>query len=172
MTRTNGEAAPSINPTTLDTTQRTTVTPTGPDLGRTLKIRSMVTVAGEFLPFMWPMRNFIHHNPLNGFEHLPFEEAVELATRLFHARGYLRRTDYQALMREGRIDPDIIEDLVSEFLKDWVPRHDASEDDGEGLDLGRILVTLMTRMDQPSVGNAYPSTEAILARLRPSADQP
>ncbi len=38
----------------------------------------MVTVAGEFLPFMWPMRNFIYHNPLHGLEHLPFEAAVAL----------------------------------------------------------------------------------------------
>jgi hypothetical protein len=52
------------------------------------------------------------------------------------------------------------------------PDHHDPADDGEQLDLRRILVTLMTRMDQPSVGNAYPSTDAILARLRPSADQP
>jgi hypothetical protein len=148
------------------------VGPSGTDLGRTLKIRSMVTLAGEFLPFMWPMRNFIHHNPLNGFEHLPFEEAVEQATRLFHARGYLRRTDYQALMHEGHIAADIIEALVSEFLQDWRSRDGGPEDDDAGLDLGRILVTLMTRMDQPSVGNAFPSTDAILARLRPLADPP
>jgi hypothetical protein len=140
--------------------------------GHALKIRSMVTVAGEFLPFMWPMRNFIHHNPLNGLEHLPFEEAVEHATRLFHARGYLPRTDYQALMHEGKIDLDVIEDLVSEFLLDWAPAVDPTEDDSAVLDLRRILVTLMTRMDQPSVGNAYPSTDAILAELRPSADVP
>ncbi|WP_373510853.1 putative inorganic carbon transporter subunit DabA [Thiocapsa sp.] len=167
--RTNGDAdTTAVHPSIPEATGHATGTP----LGRALKIRSMVTVAGEFLPFMWPMRNFIHHNPLNGFEHLPFEEAVAQATRLFHARGYLRRTDYQALMHEGRIDPDVIEDLVSEFLRDWAPDHDACEDDGNQLDLKRILTTLMTRMDQPSVGNAYPSTDAILARFRPSADQP
>ena len=30
----------------------------------------------------------------------------------------------------------------------------------------------MTRMDQPSVGNAFPSTDAILAQLRPLAEAP
>lgn len=170
MRRTNGDTEASINRSTPLTNG--TGHTSGPALGHALKIRSMVTVAGEFLPFMWPMRNFICNNPLNGFEHLPFEEAVEQATRLFHARGYLRRTDYQALMREGRIDPDVIQDLVSEFLRDWAPDQDAGADDGEQLDLRRILATLMTRMDQPSVGNANPSTDAILARLRPSADQP
>jgi hypothetical protein len=167
--RKNGDAdTTAIQPSTPETTGDATGTP----LGRALKIRSMVTVAGEFLPFMWPMRNFIYNNPLNGFEHLPFEEAVEQAARLYHARGYLRRNDYQALMHEGRIDPDVIEELVSEFLVRWTPDHHESADDGEQLDLKRILATLMTRMDQPSVGNAYPSTDAILARLRPTADQP
>ena len=90
--------------------------PSATSLGRALKIRSMVTVAGEFLPFVWPMRNFIHHNPLHGLEHLPFEAAVERASALFHARGYLRRTEYQALLREGHIDPAVIEELVAEFL--------------------------------------------------------
>jgi len=33
-------------------------------LGRRLKIRATVHVAGEPIPFFWPMRTFIHHNPL------------------------------------------------------------------------------------------------------------
>ncbi len=144
-------------------------------LGRALKIRSMVTMAGEFLPFVWPMRNFIHHNPLHGLEHLPFEGAVEQASALFHARGYLRRTEYQVLLREGCIDPAVIEELVAEFLLAQDPDPPAPEhqdEDGATLDLHRILVTLMTRMDQPSVGNAFPSTDAILAQLRALAEAP
>lgn len=172
MRPTNGDTEASINRSSMLATGDTAGRGAGPALGHALKIRSMVTVAGEFLPFMWPIRNFVYNNPLNGLEHLPFEEAVEQATRLFHARGYLRRTDYQALMDEGRIDRDIIEDLVCEFLQDWAPNDDPGEEDGEQLDLRRILTTLMTRMDQPSIGNAYPSTDAILARLRPSADHP
>ena len=45
------------------------------ELGRRLKIRSSIHVAAEPLPLFWPMRTFIHHNPLHGLEHLPFEEA-------------------------------------------------------------------------------------------------
>jgi len=45
-------------------------------LGRRLKIRAMVQVAGEPIPYFWPMRTFIHHNPLHGLEHLPFAQAV------------------------------------------------------------------------------------------------
>ena len=46
------------------------------DLGQKLQIRAMIYVAGEPIPFFWPMRSFIHHNPLHGLEHLPFEDAV------------------------------------------------------------------------------------------------
>lgn len=144
-------------------------------LGRALKIRSMVTVAGEFLPFVWPMRNFIHHNPLHGLEHQPFEAAIEQASALFHARGYLRRTEYQALLAEGRIDPAVLDELVAEFLLTQGAAQPAPEQPAEtdgSLDLHRILITLLTRMDQPSAGNAYPSTDAILARLRPLAEAP
>ena len=35
-------------------------------LGDRLKVRSMVYVASEPIPRFWPMRTFIHHNPLFG----------------------------------------------------------------------------------------------------------
>lgn len=149
-------------------------TPDATRLGRALAIRSMVGIAGEFLPFVWPIRNFIHHNPLYGLEHLPFEEAVEQASQRFHARGYLHRSDYQALMHAGRIDPEVIEELIARFLHERAPDRAASVEtvqaDSTELDLQHILVTLMIRMDQPSVGNAFPSTDAILAQLRPPAE--
>lgn len=137
-------------------------------LGQALKIRSMVNVAGEFLPFMWPMRNFINHNPLYGLEHLPFAEAVEQARALFHARGYLCRTDYQQLLAQDFIDDDVLAGLVQEFLVEWRGERPMAADDGDLIDLEQVLLTLMTRMDQPSVGHAYPSTDAILALLRPA----
>ena len=149
--------------------------PGDPGLGRALKIRSMVRVAGELLPFVWPMRNFIHHNPLHGLEHLPFEQAVARAAELVHAQGYLRRTDYQDLLHQGEIDHDIIAELIQGFLDGRSaaqPGQDrrSSEQGETPLDLGGVLLALMTRMDQPSVGNAFPSTDAILAQLRRLAE--
>ncbi len=76
------------------------------DLGRTLKIRSLVYVAGERIPYFWPMRAFIHHNPLHGFEHLDFAQAVEEGAALFHAKGYLSRAQYRRYVEEGKIDAD------------------------------------------------------------------
>jgi uncharacterized protein YbcC (UPF0753/DUF2309 family) len=135
-------------------------------LGRDLKIRSMVTVAGEPIPFLWPIRSFIHHNPLHGLEHLPFEAAVTQGMELFHARGYLGRTDYQGLMREGKIDIEIIESLIADFLGDWYREQAATVDEEELLHLKGVLLTLVTRRDEPTAGQEYPPTEAIVAQLR------
>ena len=73
-------------------------------LGKKLKIRSMIYVAGEPIPYFWPMRSFIHHNPLHALEHLPFDDAVKEGQRLFHGRGYLPRSTYQEYLAQGKVD--------------------------------------------------------------------
>ena len=60
-------------------------------LGIRLKIRSMIHVAAEPLPLFWPMRTFIHHNPLHGLEHLTFHAAATRGAELFRARAFLWR---------------------------------------------------------------------------------
>jgi hypothetical protein len=139
--------------------------PRGPSLGKRLKIRSMVTVAGEVLPFFWPMRNFIHHNPLHGMEDRPFEQAVAYAARLFHARGYLRRVEYRRLMARGSITPEVLEGVVNEFVEDWLSEHDAADDDLRRL-LRVCLMTIFTHMDQPAPGVDVPCTEEVLAAIK------
>ncbi|MGB5734983.1 MAG: putative inorganic carbon transporter subunit DabA [Thiohalocapsa sp.] len=141
---------------------------TGPSLGKRLKIRSMVHMAGEVLPFFWPMRNFIHHNPLHGLEHLPFEQAVSEATHLFHARGYLKRVEYQQLMARGSIEPDVVEELVAEFVARWLAEHDRTGDADLADLLQRCLVAMLTRMSQPAPGDDVPGANEVLAGLRRS----
>ena len=79
------------------------------NLGRRLRVRSTAYVAGEPVPFFWPMRTFIHHNPLYGLEHLPFEEAVQRGAELFHARMFLPRSNYQHWQREGKVSAAALE---------------------------------------------------------------
>ncbi|HEY9146243.1 MAG TPA: putative inorganic carbon transporter subunit DabA, partial [Thiobacillus sp.] len=110
-------------------------------LGRRLKIRAMVHVAGEPIPFFWPMRTFIHHNPLYGLEHLPFEQAVGEGERLFHARGFLPRPLQQRYLASGQVDLAVLENQVERFL--------AMQPHVANLDLRRLLMTLLTDIEEP-----------------------
>lgn len=110
-------------------------------LGRRLGIRAMVHVAGEPIPFFWPMRTFIHHNPLYGLEHLPFEQAAAAGERLFHARSYLPRATQQNWLAEGRVDLAALSNRVAHFL--------AAQPAVAGLDLHRLLLSSLIRIDTP-----------------------
>ena len=128
-------------------------------LGEKLKIRAMVYVAAEPIPFFWPMRSFIHHNPLHGLEGLPFETAVEHGRRLFHARGYLPRSEYQRYLQQGSVDSAALESGVRDFaVQQACP---------SGIDLDRWLLTLMTGTDLAfSALNQTSSTAHVRAALR------
>ncbi len=110
-------------------------------LGDRLKIRSMVYVASEAIPRFWPMRTFIHHNPLFGMEHLPFAQAVEEGTRLFHGRGYLTRQAYQRYRSAGKIDDVALERYVRAFLDQEDPKL-------PGIDLRDWIMTLLLTSDR------------------------
>ena len=127
-------------------------------LGGRLKIRAMVHVAGEAIPYFWPMRTFIHHNPLYGLEHLSFKEAVEEGSRLFHGKGYLPRAAYQRYLEEGKVDLRLLAAQITKFL-DGRPQV-------AGLDSQRLLLTLATSIREPVAPNAaLASTQDIHAML-------
>lgn len=112
-------------------------------LGRKLQIRAMVHVAGEPIPYFWPMRTFIHHNPLYGLEHLPFEQAVHEGKRLFHAGGYLSRSLYQQYLGSGKIELARLSEEVGRFVSTCPAIAD--------IDLHRLLMTLLTEVGEPVV---------------------
>ncbi len=86
-------------------------------LGKKLSIRSMVYVAGQPIPFFWPMRNFIHHNPLHGLEKMPFSKAVKKAEKLFHTRTFLSREEYQQYLKEGNINRESLRESVKQIAQ-------------------------------------------------------
>lgn len=114
-------------------------------LGEKLKIRSMIYVAAEPVPFFWPMRSFIHHNPLHGLEHLPFPEAAEQGSKIFHGRSYLPRSDYQTYLKQGRVDQNKLKQIVAEFA--------AQQPTLAGIDLNKWLNTLLTEFKNPVIAN-------------------
>ncbi len=39
-----------------------------------MELRTLIRLASEIIAYYWPMRTFVHHNPLHGLEDLPFEQ--------------------------------------------------------------------------------------------------
>ncbi len=132
-------------------------------LGMKAQIRSMVFVAGEPIPSFWPMRGFIHHNPLHGLEKLPFAQAVCKGERLFHGKGFLPRSMYQRYYREGEVSHDALVTGVKRFL-DETPGP-------EGIDLHAMLLALLTEVESPITVHDNKLSARVIAKAIGSTGQ-
>ena len=91
-------------------------------MAETSTLLHQIEEAVEPVSQFWPMKSFVHHNPIHGLEHLPFDEAIREAKHLFGAEGYLSNDEYRGFYHSGRIQ----ERSVDRALAHVGPETDAS----------------------------------------------
>ncbi|THI86976.1 MAG: DUF2309 domain-containing protein [Nitrospira sp. CG24A] len=85
---------------------------------RRMELRGIVQLAGEVIAQYWPMRTFVHHNPLHSLEYLPFEETVRRGKQFMGGNGYLPGETYRGYVRAGRITVDHLDAALKPLAAD------------------------------------------------------
>ena len=67
------------------------------------RIRACLQHLEHLLPAQAPLRDFVHHNTLHAFQHLPFAEALGAVARLTGARPWLAEARCHELFRQQRV---------------------------------------------------------------------
>ena len=78
----------------------------------------MIRLASEVIAQYWPMRTFVHHNPLHSLEYLPFTETVRRGQQFVGGSGYLPGDLYRRYLKSGRIQVHHIEEALAPLARD------------------------------------------------------
>ncbi len=116
------------------------------------QIRDSLDHLAHVLPGQAPIKDFVHHNTLHGYQHLPFPEALASSRRLTGARGYLPLERYRQLFRQGRIDR---QDLLTSIDDDPDLEADAAVIESAESDIRRreVYLAALTLPLQPVTGS-------------------
>ena len=68
----------------------------------------------HILPGQAPLRDFVHHNTLHGFQHLPFPQALKAAHDITGSYGYWPAEKFREQFRSGRITTEDLQAVLDE----------------------------------------------------------
>jgi len=66
----------------------------------------------HYLPAQAPLKDFIHHNTLHAFQHLPFFEATRKAAAIFGYHTSLSLEEFRSLHQQGKIPTEVLHRVV------------------------------------------------------------
>uniref|UniRef100_UPI00404839A1 YbcC family protein n=1 Tax=Algoriphagus sp. TaxID=1872435 RepID=UPI00404839A1 len=72
----------------------------------------------HLLPAQAPLKDFVHHNTLHAFQHLPFFQGLKQASEQFGYKGFLSLAEYRKLYREGKIKGLVLKKIVEDQFGD------------------------------------------------------
>ena len=133
-----------------------------PSESQRIELRSLVNLSCEPISHFWPMKTFIHHNPLHGLEHLTFEKAINEGERFLKGRGYLSNSENQKYFKEGRIS----EDSINEALKNVSQSNETITLGDQKFSHLDVLRAILIH------GTGKVATDVCSAVLQPSLNQP
>ncbi|MEQ1661734.1 MAG: DUF2309 domain-containing protein [Thiobacillus sp.] len=132
------------------------------------------------LPGQAPIKDFVHHNTLHGFQHLPFREALAAAEAATGAHGFQPPETFRAYLHQGRIDLSDLNaalDETPELQADALAADGVSRRDvllaGLRFDLGHLPAsTLRWRIEAGGALGGFQAgvAEAARSRLLKSGD--
>ncbi|MFZ9187258.1 MAG: putative inorganic carbon transporter subunit DabA, partial [Algoriphagus sp.] len=115
-------------------------------LHSTCEVMSVEQILHElkhFLPAQAPLKDFVHHNTLHAFQHLPFFQGLKQANDQFGYKGFLSLDEYRSLYRDGRIKELVLKKILEEQFGDqadsWLVKLlDESTDDFPSPKIGQF----------------------------------
>ncbi len=75
-------------------------------------IDAIISSLKHYLPAQAPLKDFVHHNTLHAFQHLPFDEARTQASSIFGYRMSMSLTKFRSMFDAREISEAILEHVI------------------------------------------------------------